>query len=44
MSGQEMVLSGHIRGKPVFLKMGCPAVNVLWLCHMNTICRQQEIL
>lgn len=44
MSGQELVLSGHTRSKPVVLKMGCHSVNVLWFCHMNTNCRQQEIL
>lgn len=44
MSGQEMVLSAHIQNKPVFLKMGCPALNILWFCHKNTTCRQQEIL
>lgn len=44
MSGQDMVLSGHVQTKPVFLKMGCPAMNVLWFCHMNTNCRQQDIL
>lgn len=42
MSGQEMVLSGHVWSKPAFLKMGCPVLNVFLIKY--TVHRQQEIL
>lgn len=35
---------GSVCSYPVFLKRGCPALNILWFCHKNTTCRQQEIL